>query len=67
MKPLAWTAVLVFVLWVGWSGGYTNGLEEGRSKALRINPPNEELEFACVALWASEQSKRWYEKRGRTK
>lgn len=67
MKPLAWTAVLVFVLWVGWSGGHANGLEEGRTKALRLNPPNEDLELACVALWASEQSKRWHESKGRKK
>lgn len=67
MKPLAWTAVLVFVLWIGWSGGYANGVEEGRKNALKINPPSDELELACAALWVSEQSKRWYEKRGRTK
>jgi hypothetical protein len=67
MKPLAWTAVLVFVLWIGWSGGYANGVEEGRKNALKINPPSDEMELACAALWIGEQSKRWYERQGRKK
>ena len=67
MKPLAWTAVLVFVLWIGWSGGYANGVEEGRKNALKINPPSDEMDLACAALWIGEHSKRWYERQGRKK
>ena len=63
MKAFALIAVLVFTLWVGWSAGYKGGLEEGHKQALKLDPPSERLELVCAALWVSEQSKRWHERR----
>ena len=41
---------------------YQIGLREGRSMALKTNPPSEELELICAGLWVGEQNKRQYSK-----
>ena len=37
---------------------FTAGYDRGRVDALRIDPPNADLETACAALWLYDQHKR---------
>lgn len=37
---------------------FTAGYERGRVDALRLDPPNADLETACAALWLYDQHKR---------
>jgi len=41
---------------------YNRGFAEGRSAALKTNPPSEELEIACAGLWIGEQNKKYWKK-----
>jgi hypothetical protein len=55
--------VVVLSFFVGFSQGKVEGLQEGRSTALKTNPPSEELELACAGLWVGEQNRKYYEKK----
>ena len=61
LKLFALFALIVFFLWVGWSSGYKNGLEDGHKNALKINPPSDAIELACAALWVGKQNKKYQE------
>lgn len=37
---------------------YAEGLADGRRTALKVNPPSEALELACLSLWVGEQNKK---------
>jgi hypothetical protein len=39
-------------------GAFTSGYERGRVDALRLDPPNADLETACAALWLYDQHQR---------
>ena len=41
---------------------YNRGFAEGRGTALKTNPPSEELELTCAALWIGDQNKKAYKK-----
>jgi len=41
---------------------YKRGFAEGKSTALKNNPPSEELEMICAGLWIGEQNKKYWKK-----
>lgn len=41
---------------------YKAGYAEGMRVALKTNPPSEELEVTCAALWVGEQNKQYFKK-----
>ena len=41
---------------------YNRGFAEGRGTALKINPPSEELELVCAALWVGGQNNKAHKK-----
>lgn len=57
------TVTMSFV--VGHGMGKSEGRKEVTKAALRTNPPSEELEIACAALWFGDQQKKYYEKEHR--
>ena len=52
--------ILTMALWIPhrMDQKYAEGVAEGKRLALRITPPSEALETACLSLWVSEQNKR---------
>ena len=41
---------------------HSDGFKLGMHYALKTNPPSEELEVACAALWVGEQNKKYWSK-----
>jgi uncharacterized protein YneF (UPF0154 family) len=50
--------------------GIRHGIAEGRNtamkEALKTNPPSEELEMTCAALWIGEQNMKYHNKERRS-
>jgi hypothetical protein len=42
--------------------GEHHGYMKAEAKMLKVNPPSEALEMACLGLWVGEQNKRYAEK-----
>lgn len=55
--------VAMGMAWVGWMIGHQQGIVEGRSMALKLNPVSPELELTCAVLWIGEQNKKYMEKK----
>lgn len=65
MKFMFWVIVaMIAALWIPhkMDETYAKGVAEGRRTALKLNPPSEELELACMALWVGEQNKKAWKK-----
>ena len=57
---LIFCIVAVMALWIPhrMDQKYAEGVAEGKRLALRITPPSEALEVACVSMWVGEQNKK---------
>lgn len=55
--------VAMGMAWVGWMMGNQQGIVEGRTMALKLNPVSPELELTCAVLWVGEQNKKYMEKK----
>lgn len=42
--------------------GEQRGYLKAEAKMLKVNPPSEALEMACLGLWVGEQNKKYAEK-----
>ena len=52
--------ILTMALWIPhrMDQKYAEGVAEGKRLALRITPPSEALETACLSLWVSQQNRK---------
>ena len=52
--------ILTMALWIPhrMDQKYAEGVAEGKRLALRITPPSDALETACLSLWVSQQNKK---------
>ena len=57
---LVFCIVAIMALWIPhrMDQKYAEGVAEGKRLALRITPPSEALETACLSLWVSQQNKK---------
>ena len=52
--------ILTMALWIPhrMDQKYAEGVAEGKRLALRITPPSDALETACLSLWVSQQNRK---------
>ena len=63
MRSLVMALVgIISAFLLGQSLGHKEGIVEGKSQALKTNPPSDELEMVCAGLWVGEQNKKAWEK-----
>ena len=57
---LVFCIVAVMALWIPHRmvQKYAEGVAEGKRLALRITPPSEALETACLSLWVGQQNRK---------
>lgn len=58
----ALAGVFYFLLNSAFERQYQAGLREGKSTALKTNPPSDELEIVCAGLWIGQQNKKYWER-----
>ena len=63
LKKVLWYGVILLsISTASFQLGNKTGIAEGKSQALKINPPSDELEMVCAGLWVGEQNKKYVEK-----
>lgn len=56
--------IILVSLVVSFKAGEHKGYLQAESRVLKISPPSQELELACLGLWIGDQTKK-YEERSR--
>lgn len=60
---LIWVFLISIVsLGIAFKAGEYQGYLQAENKVLKIYPPSEALEVACLGLWVGEQNKKAHEK-----
>ena len=59
----ALAGVFYFLINGAFERQYQAGFREGKTTALKTNPPSEDLEVVCAGLWVGEQNKKFMERR----